>query len=443
MLNTKLVLVSAFALAHVALTSAAKVIVKSLYYDTDKYYTEITIGNPAQTFRVALDTDSTLTWVHGIECPDMDCNRTRFNNIGDVASKGYKSIGDGDEQFYSYDALNRKSYIAGFLGTDTISLQGLAVEQDFVPVSESHKVFRTFADVDAKYTPEGVLGLGVSRSISTRAIKSLRSVSMPRPYTSFVRNLAEKGLIDKSFSLYFNDIPDRSNTNSEFVLGGFNQDRINEAPHYIPVYRPEESNTGIHWQVFGQAFRVSELEWRPKLLNNQVAHPDKTAPGDIISSVIYEERFERNRNEVFRFATGIPFSKLKSSYNNRLYKAFTGVEPGKKHKLEPNSYVIECGYQAEYSKIMRISFSHQLDSDTDPKPVHVEFPLSKLVRLYFDDTGTQQGCVWGPQDTEDDSDQVMYLGQDILRNIYMTFDFNDYRIGLASAKDTPTKIIVE
>ncbi|KAF1802991.1 aspartic peptidase domain-containing protein [Mucor lusitanicus] len=430
MLNTKLALLaSAFAFARVAFASAKYTILKSLYHDTEKYYTTISIGNPAQTFLVALDTNSTLTWVHGVECPNADCSGTRFNSFGEVASKGFKSIGDGYEQFYSFDAMNRKSYIGGFLGADTITLNGLVVEQDFVPVFESHSVFKKFRRGNAvSWKPEGVLGLGVSPTISTRAIKSLKSVSKARPYTSFVHNLAEKGLIDKAFSLYFNEYPVPSWRESELVLGGYNENRVTAAPHYIPVYRSQEPDADIYWQVFGQAFKVTEEEWH--------------GAGNKISYVIYEERFQRDQNEIFRFATAIPFSKLKPSYNNRLYKALTGKEPEEKHEDEPNSYVIDCKYAWDGSKILSISFSHQQDSRTDSKPVHVEFPLSKLVRMYIDEDYKKKGCVWGPQDTEYDS-QEMYLGQDILRNIYMTFDFNEYRIGLASEKSSSTKIVVE
>lgn len=376
----------------------------------------------------------------------MDCQRTRFNNLGAAASKEYKRAGDGYEQFYSFDATNQKSYVAGFLGTDTITLEQLTVEQDFVPVFESHKVFKDFTD-SSKFVPEGVLGLGVSSTVSTRAIKNLKSVSMPRPYTSFVRNLAEKGLIDKAFSLYFGSLPLRGIIKGEFVLGGFNENRITEAPHFIPVYRPGGPNEDIRWQVFGQAFKVYELESQSTLLNDQVdstfAYPDIPTQADPRSSVIYEERFLRDKNELFKFATALPFSKLKQGYNNRLYRALTGSDPDKMDlENEPNSYIIDCQFGNDTTKMLSISFSHQQDSKTDPKPVHVEFPLSHLVIPYFDKDDKHTGCLWGPQDTEDDSEE-MHLGLDILRQIYTTFDFNEYRIGLASAKDTPTKIIVE
>lgn len=56
MLTRKLALVSALAFTHVAFTSA-KYAIRTLYYDSEKYYTNIIIGDPAQTFLVALDTD--------------------------------------------------------------------------------------------------------------------------------------------------------------------------------------------------------------------------------------------------------------------------------------------------------------------------------------------------------------------------------------------------
>lgn len=321
--------------------------------------------------------------------------------------------------------MNKKNYVAGFLGTDTVKLYRFTVEQDFVPVFESHKVFKEYNEGVAVCNPEGLLGLGMSSSISTRDIKTLKSVSKPRPYTSFLLTLAEKGSIDKSFSLFFVDSKVNDWVPGEFILGGYSAHRIPEGPHYIPVYRSQEPDADFHWQVFGQAFKVSEVEL------------------DTTSSVIYEERFQPDKNEIFRFATANPYSKIRPSYNHQLYRALTGKEPKEKHNDEKKSYIIECKYADDKTKRLSIAFSHQQDSKTDPKPVLVDFPLAKLVRPYYDKAGKkQQGCLWGPQDA-DPASQEMYLGLDILRNIYMIFDFKEYRIGLAAERNTPTKIVVE
>lgn len=88
----------------------------------------------------------------------MGCSKTRFNNFGDAASKGYKSVGDGCEQHYSFDAINKKRYVAGFVKTDTITLGQLTVEQNSSPVFEPHVMFKIFEIPDNTFVSEGMLG---------------------------------------------------------------------------------------------------------------------------------------------------------------------------------------------------------------------------------------------------------------------------------------------
>lgn len=120
-------------------------------------------------------------------------------------------------------------------------------------------MFKIFEIPDNTFVPEGIFGLGVSPTSPTRDIENLKFVPTQRPYTSFVCNLAKKGLIDKAFSLYFHDELKRDFSNSEFALGGFNEKRVTEAPHYIPIYRPGDPNDAIPWQAFGQDIRMHKL----------------------------------------------------------------------------------------------------------------------------------------------------------------------------------------
>lgn len=113
------------------------------------YFSSVLVGSQKQEMWMALDTGAPNTWVFDSECTETVCTQHHtFNSSNSTSYSTKKSrfslgYGSGD--------------IKGMLGTDTLSLAGLEVLQEFGQADNASKTFE-------HYPFDGILGLGRSHT---------------------------------------------------------------------------------------------------------------------------------------------------------------------------------------------------------------------------------------------------------------------------------------
>lgn len=187
----------------------------------------ISLGNPPQDFKVALDTGSSNLWV-----PSERCNSTACAGLGQYnssASLTYKKNGTGFTIPYKFGP------ISGYVSQDTFSIGEITVDhQDFAEITSG----LAFSDID------GVLGLAYS------------TISVDHVVPPFY-NMIEQGLLDAPvFSIYLSVAPDGAG--SEAMFGGVNKAHYRGSLTQISVRRQALWEVGLDSLAFGDD--VLELE---------------------------------------------------------------------------------------------------------------------------------------------------------------------------------------
>ncbi|XP_025263092.1 lysosomal aspartic protease-like isoform X2 [Camponotus floridanus] len=185
-----------------------------------KYYGNITIGTPPQTFRVIFDMVSPHLWIFSKKCNVSVC--LRRNRYDSTKSSTYIASNTSFHMnYFNY-------HMEGFLSTDIVNIAGLNVQnQTFIEMS-IHTVSiieRLFLDAPI----DGILGLGYSdTSIDTE---------MP-----LLDNMIAQGLISSPiFSFYLNR-DTSAELGGKLILGDSDPVHYEGDFTYIPI-----SRTG-HWQ---------------------------------------------------------------------------------------------------------------------------------------------------------------------------------------------------
>jgi len=164
-------------------------------YGDAQYYTELTIGTPAQTFKVCPDTGSSNLWVPSSQCKSMACwIHKRYNS---KKSSTYEA--DGREVDLQYGSGSCK----GFASKDVVNIGGIGTSMTFAEM----KTEGSISFLAAKF--DGILGL---------AFQNISVQDIPPPLKVFYENK----LIDQymvSFKLGKEDGQD-----GEMTIGGYNPD---------------------------------------------------------------------------------------------------------------------------------------------------------------------------------------------------------------------------
>jgi cathepsin D len=113
------------------------------------YFSSVLVGSQKQEMWMALDTGAPNTWVFDSECTETVC--TRHHTFDRSKSTSYSTE---DSTFsLGYGSGN----VTGKLGTDTLSIAGLDVSQEFGQADYASKTFES-------YPFDGILGLGRSHT---------------------------------------------------------------------------------------------------------------------------------------------------------------------------------------------------------------------------------------------------------------------------------------
>jgi len=180
-----------------------------------QYFTEISIGNPPQTFKVILDTGSSNLWVPSVKCTSIACFlHTKYDA---TASSTYKANGSDFSIHYGSGSME------GFVSNDLLSIGDITIKgQDFAEAVKEPGLAFAFGKFD------GILGLGYD-TISVNHI-------IPPFY-----NMINQGLVDSpvfSFRLGSSE-----QDGGEAVFGGIDESAYKGKITYVPVRRK------AYWEV--------------------------------------------------------------------------------------------------------------------------------------------------------------------------------------------------
>lgn len=182
-----------------------------------QYYSEISIGNPPQTFKVVLDTGSANLWVPSKKCNSIACYLHSTYDSG--ASSTHQKNETEFKIEYGSGALS------GFISQDTVRLGDVEIEkQDFAEaVSEPGLAF-AFGRFD------GILGLAYD------------TISVNKIVPPFYHMVNQKLVDEPVFSFYLAD-KDAEGSGSEVVFGGVDESRYSGDLIKLPVRRK------AYWEV--------------------------------------------------------------------------------------------------------------------------------------------------------------------------------------------------
>ncbi|KEZ44102.1 Vacuolar protease A [Scedosporium apiospermum] len=194
-----------------------------------QYFSEITIGTPAQNFKVVLDTGSSNLWVPSVKCGSIACYL--HSKYDSSESSTYKANGTEFEIHYGSGSLS------GFVSQDVLTIGDLKVKnQDFAEATKEPGLAFAFGRFD------GILGLGYD------------TISVNRMVPPFY-NMVNQGIIDEPvFAFYLAD----EEGQSEAIFGGIDESHIDGKITYIPLRRKAYWEVDLDSIAYGD--EVAELE---------------------------------------------------------------------------------------------------------------------------------------------------------------------------------------
>ncbi|ODV62738.1 proteinase A [Ascoidea rubescens DSM 1968] len=187
-------------------------------YLNAQYFTEISIGNPPQSFKVILDTGSSNLWVPSKDCSSLACFlHTKYDHDSSVT---YKKNGTSFAIRYGSGSLE------GYVSQDVLTLGDLTIpHQDFAEATSEPGLAFAFGKFD------GILGLAYD-TISVNKI-------VPPVY-----NAINQGLLDEAkFSFYLGDTNKNSEDGGVCTFGGIDESKFKGKLTYLPVRRK------AYWEV--------------------------------------------------------------------------------------------------------------------------------------------------------------------------------------------------
>lgn len=197
-----------------------------------QYFSEITVGTPAQTFKVVLDTGSSNLWVPSSECGSIACYlHSKYDHS---SSSTYKK--NGSEFAIQYGSGS----LSGYVSEDTVTIGDIAIKhQLFAEATSEPGLAFAFGRFD------GILGLGYD-TISVNKI--------PPPFY----NMIDQGLLDEPvFAFYLSDTADGGD-DSVATFGGLDKSHYSGDITYIPLRRKAYWEVELDAITFGKS--TAEIE---------------------------------------------------------------------------------------------------------------------------------------------------------------------------------------
>ncbi|XP_053883872.1 renin [Malaclemys terrapin pileata] len=187
------------------------------YLDT-QYFGEISIGTPAQTFKVVFDTGSANLWVPSYRCSPLYSACVSHNRYDSSKSRTYLENGTGFAIQYGSGSVK------GFLSQDVVMVADIPIIQVFAEAT----ALPAFPFIFARF--DGVLGMGYP----SQAIDGITPV--------FDRILSQQILKEDVFSVYYSR-NSLLKPGGEIILGGSDPAYYTGNFHYLNI------NKNGYWQI--------------------------------------------------------------------------------------------------------------------------------------------------------------------------------------------------
>ncbi|KAH0618859.1 hypothetical protein JD844_018368 [Phrynosoma platyrhinos] len=199
-----------------------------------QYYGEISIGTPAQIFKVVFDTGSANLWVPSQQCSPLYSACVSHSRYDSSKSSTYKP--NGTEIAIQYG----QGYVKGFLSQDVVRVSAAKETKSCLPLIQVPLYFRrkgvsccmmsawlliTLALPNKPFIYarfDGILGMGYP----SQAIDGVTPV--------FDKIISEKVLSAKVFSVYYSRNSEM-NTGGEIILGGSDPSYYTGDFHYVSI----------------------------------------------------------------------------------------------------------------------------------------------------------------------------------------------------------------
>ncbi|KAF8592350.1 aspartic peptidase A1 [Ramaria rubella] len=174
-----------------------------------QYFTEITLGNPPQEFKVILDTGSSNLWIPSSQCTSIACFlHAKYESS---SSSTYKPNGTSFEISYVSGSLE------GFVSNDQLTISDLTVKgQDFAEATKEPGLTFAFGKFD------GILGL---------AYDTIAVNHMTPPFY----NMVNQKLLNES--LFTFRVGSSEEDGGEAVFGGIDSSHYTGKIDYVPIRR--------------------------------------------------------------------------------------------------------------------------------------------------------------------------------------------------------------
>ncbi|EDO18335.1 hypothetical protein Kpol_1013p6 [Vanderwaltozyma polyspora DSM 70294] len=186
-------------------------------YLNAQYYTDITLGTPAQSFKVILDTGSSNLWVPSVDCNSLACYLHAKYDHSD--SSTYKKNGTTFSIQYGSGSME------GYISQDVLQIGDLVIPgQDFAEATSEPGLAFAFGKFD------GILGLAYDTIAVNRVV--------PPFYNAINKKLVDEPI----FSFYLGD-DTKSEDGGQVTFGGYDSSLFTGDITWLPVRRK------AYWEV--------------------------------------------------------------------------------------------------------------------------------------------------------------------------------------------------
>ncbi|KAJ3133950.1 hypothetical protein HK100_003981 [Physocladia obscura] len=356
------------------------------------FFTQISIGTPAQLFNVAIDTGSSALWVLSVGCNNCAGGKARFN-----ASKSSTfTNGENDTAHYISGS------VYGVKGSDVFSWANETLtKQAFLSVERIDDGI----GMVLQGTGEGILGLTFQDGLD-----SLKRTAATHETASY--SLATAGQLSNSiFSIWLNQSCNPHDGNNgtlggSLVIGGADPNLYHGNFTFLPISPLPliNSTTGI---ILSKSYYWSLLPARVTVGNSVVI----AAPKQTVAIV----------------DSGSTFLAMDANSLSVLVTALGGGNISRfRYDLENGVYEVDCGYA--YT-LPEIAFGIVEDENGDV----ASFALNNVDYVFNDGDSCAIGIV--SLSYASDETAVWILGDLFLKKYYSLYDLANRQVGFALAAD--------